>query len=236
MQLQGRTLTKNGDWNTLTLPFAISNFTGTPLEGATVKELNATTSNLNNGTLTLNFISATSIEAGKPYIIKWTGGTSLESPTFTGVTIENATAEIAAQLEAGDASKLQQAIEAAKEKVQELLQDNPEMAKEYLTKVQNFLKENAERVKAVVGDNAVVQTAVSALTDMPVDNILESLQALGADGQQAAEQAAKLVEEAPDAVKEAANQKIEEGKEAVKEKAKEKLNEEADKALKQLGL
>jgi hypothetical protein len=71
---------------------------------------------------------------------------------------------------------------------------------------------------------------------MPVDNILESLQALGADGQQAAEQAAKLVEEAPDAVKEAANQKIEEGKEAVKEKAKEKLNEEADKALKQLGL
>lgn len=159
-----------------------------------------------------------------------------EVASAADATIENATAEIAAQLEAGDASKLQQAIEAAKVKVQELLQDNPEMAKEYLTKVQNFLKENAERVKAVVGDNAVVQTAVSALTDMPVDNILESLQALGADGQQAAEQAAKLVEEAPDAVKEAANQKIEEGKEAVKEKAKEKLNEEADKALKQLGL
>ena len=159
-----------------------------------------------------------------------------EMASAADATIENATAEIAAQLEAGDASKLQQAIQAAKEKVQELLQDNPEMAKEYLTKVQNFLKENAERVKAVVGDNAVVQTAVSALTDMPVDNILESLQALGADGQQAAEQAAKLVEEAPDALKDAANQKIEEGKEAVKEKAKEKLNEEADKALKQLGL
>ena len=159
-----------------------------------------------------------------------------EMASAADATIENATAEIAAQLEAGDASKLQQAIQAAKEKVQELLQDNPEMAKEYLTKVQNYLKETAERVKAVVGDNAVVQTAVSALTDMPVDNILESLQALGADGQQAAEQAAKLVEEAPDALKEAANQKIEEGKEAVKEKAKEKLNEEADKALKQLGL
>ena len=70
--LQGRTLYKDGDWNTLCLPFDVNSFTGTPLADATVKELNATTSNLDsNGTLTLNFEDATSIEAGKPYIVKW---------------------------------------------------------------------------------------------------------------------------------------------------------------------
>ena len=60
--LQGRTLYKDGDWNTLTLP------------------LNGTTSNLDGeGLLTLNFETAYdptiapsgSIEAGVPYIVKW---------------------------------------------------------------------------------------------------------------------------------------------------------------------
>ena len=70
--LQGRTFYRDGDWNTLCLPFDVNSFTGTPLEGASVKELNATTSNLDsNGTLTLNFDDATSIEAGKPYLVKW---------------------------------------------------------------------------------------------------------------------------------------------------------------------
>ena len=70
--LQGRTFYRDGDWNTLCLPFNVSSFTGTPLASATVKELNEETSNLdNNGTLTLNFKDATSIEAGKPYIVKW---------------------------------------------------------------------------------------------------------------------------------------------------------------------
>ena len=70
--LQGRTLYKDGDWNTLCLPFAVTDFTGTPLEGATVKEL-LTTSNLDNtGKLTLNFSDdLTAIDAGKPYIVKW---------------------------------------------------------------------------------------------------------------------------------------------------------------------
>ena len=96
--LQGRTLYKDGAWNTLVLPFAIDDFTGTPLEGATVKELNATTSNLNNGTLTLNFSdNLTAIEAGTPYIVKWakTDGydeadpetRDVKNPVFTGVTI-----------------------------------------------------------------------------------------------------------------------------------------------------
>ena len=92
--LQGRTLYKDGAWNTLCLPFAVSNFTGTPLEGATVKELNATTSSLTGNTLTLNFNTATSIEAGKPYLVKWASGTNIANPTFSGVTINNASTTV----------------------------------------------------------------------------------------------------------------------------------------------
>ena len=93
--LSGRTLYKDGYWNTLCLPFAISDFAGTPLEDATVKEL-LTTSNLdNNGTLTLNFTTVSSIEAGKPYIVKWSKSDDLVDPVFEGVTIDKTTHDVA---------------------------------------------------------------------------------------------------------------------------------------------
>ena len=95
VKLQGRTLYKDGDWNTLCLPFAINNFTGTPLGGATVKEL-LTTSNLdNNGVLTLNFNAVSSIEAGKPYIVKWESGSNRNNPIFTNVTIDDTNHDVA---------------------------------------------------------------------------------------------------------------------------------------------
>ena len=94
--LQGRTLTKSGEWNTLCLPFDVTTLDGTPLEGATIKELDAANSNLAaDGTLTLKFAEATSIEAGKPYIVKWTTtGENISNPVFEGVTI-TATAPVA---------------------------------------------------------------------------------------------------------------------------------------------
>ena len=67
--LDGRTLYRDGEWNTLTVPFNVNDFTGTPLQGATVKTLSS--ADYSDGTLTLNFEDATSIEAGKPYIVKW---------------------------------------------------------------------------------------------------------------------------------------------------------------------
>ncbi len=89
--LQGRTLYKDGKWNTLCLPFSLDNFTGTPLEGATVKTLASTS--FSGGTLTMNFTDdVTSIEAGKPYIVMWAAGTDIVDPMFNGVTISNATA------------------------------------------------------------------------------------------------------------------------------------------------
>jgi len=97
--LAGRTLYKDGSWNTLCLPFSVDNFTGTPLEGATVKTLASTS--FSDGTLTMNFSNdQTSIEAGKPYIVKWAkpddyvddDAHNIVNPVFNGVTISNATA------------------------------------------------------------------------------------------------------------------------------------------------
>ena len=87
--LKGRTLYKDDSWNTLCLPFSISDFSGTPLAGATVKTLESTSFDSTNGALTLNFTEAnlTAIEAGKPYIVKWASGDNIENPMFTNVTI-----------------------------------------------------------------------------------------------------------------------------------------------------
>ena len=73
--LSGRTLYRDGDWNTLCLPFGVTkaqiDVESHPLHGATIKEL-LTTSNLDNyGTLTLNFNTVGAIVAGKPYIVRW---------------------------------------------------------------------------------------------------------------------------------------------------------------------
>ena len=91
--LSGRTLVKDGNWNTLCLPFALSNLNGTPLAGATVMKFKFENSGFANGTLTLDFQSANNIEAGKPYIVKWNNGDPIENPEFVGVTVKNTAAE-----------------------------------------------------------------------------------------------------------------------------------------------
>ena len=91
VKLQDRTLYKDGNWNTLCLPFDVT-IADSPLAGATVKKLTASTSNLTNGVLTLNFEEeTTTLHAGTPYIIKWASGDNLVDPEFTGVTISSTT-------------------------------------------------------------------------------------------------------------------------------------------------
>ena len=86
VQLSGRTLYKDGSWNTLCLPFDLV-LDGSPLDGATAKTL--TSASLAEGTLTLNFgDDVTTLTAGTPYIIKWESGDNIVNPVFTGVTIE----------------------------------------------------------------------------------------------------------------------------------------------------
>lgn len=83
--LYGRTLWKDGTWNTLCLPFDVT-LDESPLANATVKKLSS--ADFNNGTLTLNFGDATSIKAGTPYLVKWTETDSpISNPCFNGVTV-----------------------------------------------------------------------------------------------------------------------------------------------------
>lgn len=106
VRLTNRTLYKDGKWNTICLPFALSDrdadannittggadgktFSGTPLEGAIVMELDVTSNYDNNdGTLYLIFKPAYTIAAGTPYIIKWADDTDVSDPVFNGVTID----------------------------------------------------------------------------------------------------------------------------------------------------
>ena len=91
--LSGRTLYKDGSWNTLCLPFSVSTASGTLSgDGVQAMTLNTTTSNLADGTLTLNFTAATTIPAGTPFIIKWDNtGVNITNPVFMGVTVSNTT-------------------------------------------------------------------------------------------------------------------------------------------------
>jgi len=72
--LNGRTIYRDGGWNTLCLPFNMNSdkIASSPLAGAIIKELNTGESSLDGeGKLTLKFTDAAAITAGKPYIVKW---------------------------------------------------------------------------------------------------------------------------------------------------------------------
>ena len=103
--LSGRTLWKDGAWNTLCLPFDVV-LEGSPLDGDGVDVRTLDTSGFSGGTLTLNFTPAsgegavTTMEAGRPYIIKWnaTGEHLTESDlVFTGVTISSTAADVSTE-------------------------------------------------------------------------------------------------------------------------------------------
>ena len=98
-----RVLYKDGDWNTICLPFDVT-VAGSPLDGdgVTVKTLKG--ASLENGTLALTFTegSETELKAGVPYLIKWEKpdpyvafnyehpelASDLYAPTFKNVTLD----------------------------------------------------------------------------------------------------------------------------------------------------
>jgi len=86
IRLYGRTLYKDGYWNTLCLPFDVT-LEDSDLDGATVKTLQS--SSFGNSTLTLNFSNdLATIPAGQPCIIKWAAsGDNIEAPLFTNVAV-----------------------------------------------------------------------------------------------------------------------------------------------------
>ena len=97
--LNGRTLYKDDSWNTLCLPFDLT-VEGSVLDGATVMALdtegtyegNQTGFDTTSGTLYLYFDEVAQIEAGHPYIVKWSQAGPLVNPVFEGVTVSSAAA------------------------------------------------------------------------------------------------------------------------------------------------
>ena len=80
-QVADVTLTRTlsaGSYNTFAVPFSM-----TIPSGWTVKELSS--ASFSEGLLTLNFANASSIKAGKPYLVKVTS--NVVNPTFDGVTV-----------------------------------------------------------------------------------------------------------------------------------------------------
>lgn len=165
--------------------------------------------------------------------------------------------QVKAAIEQQDATVLQDALNGVSTKVQELVAENPEQAKELFTAVQQLLKENADKIKAFVGDNAAVQLGIASFTEASADEAIDLIQKVSEQKKQveeaadavkeAAENAKEAIENAPEAVKEAGKQAVEDAKAKANEKVneeiqkgKDKANEKIDKGVsdvkKQLGL
>lgn len=94
-----RTFYKDGDWNTICLPFDVS-IANSPLADAKVMKLNGTESYLTDSKLTLTFEEENStMTAGTPYLIKWDKADDydtadpetrdMKAPEFCGMTISD---------------------------------------------------------------------------------------------------------------------------------------------------
>lgn len=83
--IEGRTLRRDGSWNTLCLPFDVT-IGGSVLDGAEARPLSS--ASISGTTLNVSFGSTVEeLEAGVPYIIKWNEtAPDIVDPVFTGVT------------------------------------------------------------------------------------------------------------------------------------------------------
>ena len=74
-------------WNTFCVPFDVT-VEGSPLEGATIKQI-ASVTEKDDGAV-INFVDApATLEAGKAYLVRT--ATAIVNPTFNGVTVKNVT-------------------------------------------------------------------------------------------------------------------------------------------------
>ncbi len=109
--LSGRTLFKDGNWNTLCLPFDLKNDGFYDLIGnGTLMELDTDQTGFDTatGALSLYFKDASEIKAGTPYIIKWPSGSdNLENHVFQSV-----------EIDLSDETLTRQIVESADEHVQ----------------------------------------------------------------------------------------------------------------------
>jgi hypothetical protein len=91
---RGRKFIIDSEWNTLCLPFSMNaeQIGNSPLAKGKIVELDTEKTTLSNDVLTIAYKTATEIEAGKPYMVKWVIGeedesTHIDDPIFKRVTI-----------------------------------------------------------------------------------------------------------------------------------------------------
>jgi len=93
VKLDGRTLFKDGEWNTLCLPFNLTaeQLSASPLAGADIRTL--TSASVTGHHVDLTFGSnESSLTAGTPYIVRWEADTKIPTiidPVFSGVTLSD---------------------------------------------------------------------------------------------------------------------------------------------------
>lgn len=76
-------------WNTFCVPFDVT-VAGSPLEGATIKQIASVAEKTDGAGAVINFEDApATLEAGKAYLVRT--ATAIENPTFNGVTVKNVT-------------------------------------------------------------------------------------------------------------------------------------------------
>ena len=92
--LKDRTLYQNNSWNTLCLPFSMTaeQISSSPLAKGRIVELDTEKTTLSDGVLTIAYKTATAIEAGKPYMVKWVideeaEDTRIDNPIFKDITL-----------------------------------------------------------------------------------------------------------------------------------------------------
>ena len=93
--IQGRTLYKDGSWNTIILPFNMTKeqFDASPLAGATINYVYYTSTvvgthvNLEFKEFDQELLEAVGFIAGYPFFVKWESGENIVDPTFPGVVI-----------------------------------------------------------------------------------------------------------------------------------------------------
>ena len=95
VKLDGRTLYKDGEWNTLCLPFDLSaeQLAAYPLAGAEIRTLEDAIVTGHHVDLTFGS-NVSSLTAGTPYIVRWEPDTKIPTiidPVFWGVTLSDET-------------------------------------------------------------------------------------------------------------------------------------------------
>lgn len=95
VKLLDRKLYKDGEWNTLCLPFSLTEeqLSESPLAGADIRTMASATVTGHHVDLTFGD-NVSSLTAGTPYIVKWDADTenpTISEPVFSGVTISDET-------------------------------------------------------------------------------------------------------------------------------------------------